>query len=129
MGRIKFELEPGEEKVGKWTIHYLPPSGGKFAGKLLVTDRRILFEALNSKQDLSLATAIDACRIGGVVSDRFSNYWNGKGLRIPRADVRSVAKRQGGVTKQVIVKLADGQEFAFDNGFLSVDKLVATLGG
>jgi len=57
MGRIKFELEPGEEKVGKWTIHYLPPTGGKFARKLLVTDRRILFEALNSKQDRTTGTA------------------------------------------------------------------------
>jgi hypothetical protein len=128
MARIKFDLEPGEQKVGKWTIHYLPPTGGKFAGKLLVTDRRILFEPLNAKQDLSLATAIDACRIGGVVADRVNNYWDGKGLRIPRTEVRSVSKKQSGVTKQVLVTLADGQEFAFDNGFLSVDKLVATLG-
>ncbi len=129
MAKIKFELEPGEEKVGKWTIHYLPPTGGKFAGKLLVTDRRILFEPLNPKQDLSLATAIDALRVGGIVGDHFRNYWDGQGLRIPRADVRSVAKKQGGMTKQVVVTLADGQEFTFDNGFLSVDKLLATLGG
>ena len=129
MARIKFELEPGEAKVGKWTIHYLPPTGGKFAGKLLVTDRRILFEPLNPKQDLSLASAIDALRVGGVVGDRFRHYWDGQGLRIPRADVRSVAKKQGGITKQVVVTLADGQEFTFDNGFLSVDKLIATLGG
>ena len=129
MGRIKFELEPGEEKVGKWTIHYLPPTGGKFAGKLLVTDRRILFEPLNPKQDLSLATAIDALRVGGVIPEGFRHYWDGHGLRIPRADVRSVARRPGGVTKQVVVTLAGGEEFAFDNGFLSVDKLIATLGG
>jgi hypothetical protein len=129
VAKIRFDLEQGEEKVGKWTIHYLPPTGGKFAGKLLVTDRRILFEPLNSKQDLSLATAIDACRIGGVVADRVNNYWDGKGLRIPRADVRSVTKKQSGMMKQVAVKLADGQEFVFDNGFLSVDKLAATLEG
>lgn len=129
MARIKFELEPGEEKVGKWTIHYLPPTGGKFAGKLLVTDRRILFEPLNPKQDFSLATAIDALRVGGIIPEHFRHYWDGKGLRIPRADVRSIAKRPGGVTKQVVVTLADGQEFVFDNGFLSVDKLTATLGG
>jgi len=120
MGRIKFELEPGEDKVGKWTIHYLPPTGGKFAGKLLITDRRILFEPLNPKQDLSLSTAIDALRVGGIVGDRFRNYWDGQGLRIPRADVRSVTKKQGGMTKQVVVTLADGQEFVFDNGLLSV---------
>ena len=31
--------------------------------------------------------------------------------------------------KQVVVTLADGQEFVFDNGLMSVDKLVALLGG
>ena len=129
MARIRFELEPGEQKVGKWTIHYLPPTGGKFAGKLLVTDRRILFEPLNPKQDLSLASAIDALRVGGAVPEYFRHYWDGQGLRIPRADVRSVARKQGGITKQVVVTLAEGQEFTFDNGFLSVDKLIATLGG
>ncbi len=34
-----------------------------------------------------------------------------------------------GITKQVVVALADGPEFVFDNGFLSVDKLVAALEG
>lgn len=129
MARIKFELEPGEQKVGKWTIHYLPPNGGKFAGKLLVTDRRILFEPLNPKQDFSLANAISALAVDGIVSRLQGHYWDGQGLRIPRADVRSVAKRPGGITKQVVITLADGEEVAFDNGFLSVDKLIAVLGG
>jgi hypothetical protein len=31
--------------------------------------------------------------------------------------------------KQVVVTLADGQEFVFDNGLMSVDKLAALLGG
>jgi hypothetical protein len=31
--------------------------------------------------------------------------------------------------KQVVVTLADGQEFVFDNGLMSVDKLVVLLEG
>jgi hypothetical protein len=127
MAKIKFDVEQGEEKVGQWTIHYLPSTGGKFAGKLLVTDRRILFDPLNPKQDLSLATAIDALRVGGIVGDHFRNYWDGEGLKIPRADVQSVEKRRSSMMKQVAVKLADGQEFVFDYGLLSVDKLAAAL--
>lgn len=129
MGRIKFELEPGEAKVGKWTIHYLPPTGGKFAGKLLITDRRILIAPLNPKQDLSLATAIDDFRVDGIRGDGTRNYWDGESLSISRADVRSVPKRRSGIMKQVVVTLADQQEFVFDYGVLSVDKLAATLGG
>jgi hypothetical protein len=130
MGKIKFELEPGEQKVGKWTIHCLSPAGGKFAGKLLVTDRRILFEPLNPKQDLSLAAAIDALPVDGVVSaGNGRTYWEGGGLRIPRVDVRSIAQRRTGTMKQVVLTLVDGQEVVFDNGFLSVDKLVTALGG
>ena len=53
----KFDLEPGEQELGHWTIHYLPPTGGKYAGKLLVTDRRVLYEPLKAgpfpRQDLS----------------------------------------------------------------------------
>lgn len=89
-------------------MHCLPPTGGTSAGMLPVTDRRILFEPSTLKQDFSLATASHACRFGGVVAGRFSNCWDGKSLGIPDAD---------------------GQESAFGIGFLSVDKLVATLGG
>lgn len=46
-----------------------------------------------------------------------------------RADVRSVPKRRSGIMKQVVVTLADQQEFVFDYGVLSVGKLAATLGG
>ena len=51
------DLEPGEQELGHWTIPYLPPTGGKYAGKLVVTDRRVLDEPLKSgifgRQDFS----------------------------------------------------------------------------
>lgn len=125
----KFELEQGEQERGKWTIHYLPPSGGKYAGKLLVTDRRILWEPLKQKQDLSLKGITADYAVGGIAGAKIRNYWDGEDLSIPRADVESVAKKKSGLMKQVVVTLADGQEFVFDYGFLSVDKLVRTLQG
>ena len=123
----KFELEQGEQERGKWTIHYLPPSGGKYAGKLLVTDRRVLWEPLKQKQDLSLKGIAAEYAVGGIVGAKLKHYWDGEELSIPRADVQSVAKKKSGLMKQVVVTLGDGQEFVFDNGFLSVDKLLATL--
>jgi hypothetical protein len=129
MPKIRFELEAGEQQVGKWTIHLLPPTGGKFAGRLLVTDRRILFEALDPRQDLSLATAIDRFSLDGIVTDTGGHYWDGKGLRISRGDVRSVEQRRTGMMKQVVLTLADGEEVVFDNGLLRTDKLAAAMGG
>lgn len=125
----KFELEQGEQERGKWTIHYLPPGGGKYAGKLLVTDRRILWEPLKQKQDLSMKGVVADYAVGGIVGAKMRNYWDGEELSIPRADVQSVAKKKSGLMKQVVVTLGDGQEFVFDNGFLSVDKLLAALQG
>ena len=126
----KFDLEPGEQKLGHWTIHYLPPTGGKFAGKLLVTDRRILFEPLKAgvfrRQDFSAKGVAGALTVGFGVG---SSHWDGASLSIPRADVRSVDQRRSRGMKQVAVTLADGQEFVFDHGIMSVDKLAALLQG
>ena len=37
-----FEYEPGEQELGSWTVNYKPPWGGRYTGKLFVTDRRLL---------------------------------------------------------------------------------------
>ena len=126
----KFDLEPGEQELGHWTIHYLPPTGGKYAGKLLVTDRRVLYEPLKAgpfpRQDLSAKGLVGSLTVRTVVGQ---NHWDGASLSIPRAEVQSVEKRRTKGMKQVVVSLADGQEFVFDNGLMSVDKLAALLGG
>ena len=126
----KFDLEPGEQELGHWTIHYLPPTGGKYAGKLLVTDRRVLYEPLKAglfpRQDFSAKGVVGTLTVRSIVG---KNYWDGESLSIPRPEVQSVEKRRTRGMKQVVVTLADGQEFVFDNGLMSVDKLVALLGG
>jgi hypothetical protein len=126
----KFDLEPGEQELGHWTIHYLPPTGGKYAGKLLVTDRRVLYEPLKAgpfpRQDLSAKGLVGSLTVRTVVGQ---NHWDGASLSIPRAEVQAVEKRRTRGMKQVVVTLADGQEFVFDNGLMSVDKLAALLGG
>ena len=130
----KFDLEQGEQELGHLTIHFLPLTGGKYAGKLLVTDRRILFEPLKAgffpRQDFSAKGVVGALTVGSAfLPHQMRNYWDGESLSIPRADVRSVEKRRTHHMKQVAVTLADGQEFVFDNGIMSVDKLAALIQG
>jgi hypothetical protein len=110
-------LEEGEQELGSWTINYLPPGGGRYTGKLLVTDRRLLFDA---KFDTS---------IGGVIDQLMNQYGDNGILSIPKADISAVKKKSGLLKKQAIVTLTDGQEHVFDYGALSVDKVIAALQG
>ena len=43
---MNITLLPGEQKIDTWTILYQPPKGGKFNGKLLVTNQRLLYAHL-----------------------------------------------------------------------------------
>lgn len=122
-----FELGQDETQVGTWTIHYLPQTGGKWAGKLVVTDRRIVFDPLDSKVDYSAAGIAGILAAGTVVERVLKNYWDGETLSIPRSEIESVTKRGRLLMKQVVVQLVDGQQHVFDYGLLSVDKLVALL--
>ena len=127
---VRSDLEQGEQEPGHGTIRYLPPAGGQYAGKLLVTDRRILFEPTKAgflpRQDFSAKGVVGALTVDGIIG---RNYWDGESLSIPRVDVRSVENRRSRHMKRVAVTLADGQELVFNNGIMSVDKLAATLQG
>ena len=64
-----------------------------------------------------------------VVSVVGRDYRDAETLSIRWADIRSVEKRRAHHMKQIAVTLADGQEFVFDNGIMSVDKLAALIQG
>jgi hypothetical protein len=113
----KIDLEQGEQELGSWTMNYLPPGGGRYTGKLLVTDTRLLFDA---KFDTSL---------GGVMDQLMNQYGDHGILSIPKSDISEVKKKSSFLKKQAIVTLTDGQEHVFDYGALSVDKVIAALQG
>jgi hypothetical protein len=39
---LKINLQPGEASIDTWSLLYLPPNGGKYNGKLTVTNQRLL---------------------------------------------------------------------------------------
>lgn len=39
------DLFNGEYEKGSWMLKYLPPNGGRYSGKLLVTNLRVLFDS------------------------------------------------------------------------------------
>lgn len=109
------ELFPGEKRLGAWTLNYLPPEGGCYAGPLVVTDRRLLFQA-----------RFDASP--GVLPKDLGPFRDMRGLvAIPKERVRGVEKRGRFFSRQVAVTLEGGETHVFDRGLMGVGKLAAAI--
>lgn len=50
MAKFPFALQADEQVIDTWTLIYTPPGGGKYNGKLTVTNKRLLYDA---KYDVS----------------------------------------------------------------------------
>jgi hypothetical protein len=105
------ELGPQERVIDTWTLFYLPPGGGKYNGKLKVTNQRLLYEA---KFDASVI---------GVLGNRGASG----GLEIDKSDIASVETQKKLLSKKAIVTLTDGGVHTFDYGAMNIDKCVAAI--
>jgi hypothetical protein len=111
-----FDYQPGEQEIGSWTVNYKPPWGGRYTGKLYVTDRRLLFDA---RFDTSVT---------GVLVDLIDVSMGSEGhLVIPKD---RIAKSGLDGRSRVLVTLDDGSEHRFDYGLLlSAKKIAAAVAG
>ncbi|MGB8861230.1 MAG: hypothetical protein WCC60_18375 [Ilumatobacteraceae bacterium] len=109
-------LNPGESELGSWTLFYLPPNGGKYNGKLVVTTNRLLYDA---KFDASFM---------GMVAEAVSVKWGSEGfVEIPKQAIAQLQVEKKLLSKKCILTLSDGSRHAFDYGALSIDKLVEAV--
>lgn len=113
---MKVNLLPGETEIDTWTIFYLPPNGGKYNGKLKVTNQRLLYEALFDAGFVSTVTQAFRIRIG---SEGF--------LEIDKKDIEKVDVEKKLLSKKAIVTLTDGSRHTFDYGALNVDKVAEAI--
>lgn len=109
---MKHDLIDGETVIDTWLLYYLPPYGGKYSGKLTVTDRRVLYKASG---DASVAGVLGNIGASGE-------------LDIGKQDIRNVEVQRSLFHKQAIVTLADGSRHVFDRGMMNVDKVAAAIG-
>ena len=105
------DLHPQEHVIDTWTLFYLPPGGGKYNGKLTVTNRRILYDA---KFDGSVL---------GVLGNRAAS---GR-LEIDKSDIAGIDVQKKLLSKKAIVTLNDGSVHTFDYGAMNIDKCVAAI--
>ena len=113
---MKLELQPGEEKIDTWTILYIPPGGGKYNGKLTITNKRLLYDA---KFDVSAK---------GLISEALFIKWGSEGyLEIDKTDIKDVQVEKSFLSKKVIVTLTDDSKHIFNYGALNVDKVAEAI--
>ena len=113
---MKAVLQPGEVHIDTWSILYLPPGGGKYNGKLMVTNRRLLYDAM-----------FDAS-FKGIVAGALTIRWGSEGyLEIDKNDIQSLEVQKKLLSKRCILTLTDGSKHTFDYGAMKIDKTVAAI--
>ena len=113
---MKFQMQDGETAIDTWTIMYQPPSGGRYNGKLTVTNKRLLYDA---KYDVSAK---------GLLSEALFIKWGSEGyLEINKSDITDVTMEKSFLSKKAIVTLADGSRHTFNYGALNVDKVTEAI--
>jgi hypothetical protein len=109
---MSLDLNAGEQVLGNWTLFYVPPGGGgKYNGKLTVTNQRLVYDA---KFDASLLGTLGNVAVKG-------------GLQIAKSDISNVDVEKKLLSKKAILTLADGSKHTFDYGALNIDKCVAAI--
>ena len=108
---MSHDLKPLENVIDTWTLFYLPPGGGKYNGKLTVTNQRLFY---NAKFDGSVL---------GVLGNRAASG----GLVIDKSDIANVETQKKLLSKRALVTLTDGSVHTFDYGAMNIDKCVAAI--
>ena len=110
------DFEQGENKIVTWTILYVPPFGGKYNGKLTVTNKRLIYEA---KYEASIL---------GTIAATSAYAPNSLGYSIlPKEDILTVETAKNFLSKKVILSMKNGEKHIFDYGMLNIDKVAAAI--
>ena len=116
MSKFSFTLFQDEQVIDTWTILYIPPGGGKYNGKLTITNKRLLYDA---KYDVSAK---------GLLSEALFIKWGSEGyLEISKTDISDVQVEKSFLAKKAILTLTDGSKHTFNYGALNIDKVVAAI--
>ncbi len=112
----------------EWTINYIPEKGGRFTGKLKVSEEEVRFKSLYESSHKTIVKAIflDVATFtaaGGHSVYRYSNDDEAV-VALPAGEIAGVEAAKKGLFKRIVITMKDGRTFVFDYGLLSVGKLV-----
>ncbi len=113
---MNITLLPGEQMIDTWTILYQPPKGGKFNGKLAVTNQRLLYDA---KFDYSAK---------GILEEFVYVKWGSEGfLEINKNDIENIEVEKKFLANKCIITLKDSSKHTFNYGAMNIGKCVAAI--
>ena len=111
-------IQPGETTLGSWNVNNLWPDGPTIVGKLIVTNRRILFDP---KTEAHGVLWMAATLIGRA-------QWKKDNMLVIDKDQVVEVRIDGMVEKHVQIWLANGVTFGFSRGMMmSVDPIAAAI--
>lgn len=118
-GAPSLALLPGEIELDRWGANSVVPGERMIAGKLIVTNRRVLFNP--------------QANAGGVISALLSLVgraaWKRRHtLIIDKTEILHVGAESGLLGPRAALQLADGRRIEFDRGIvMSVEPIVAAI--
>lgn len=119
------------DDADSWTINYIPAEGGRYTGKLEVDADGVRFETLYESSNSTIVRAIfldvsTFAAAGGHTVYRYSNDDTAT-VNLPAGDIASAKATKHRLMKRAEITMANGEEFVFDYGMLSVKNLVAAI--
>ena len=113
---MDIELQPGETKINTWSILYYPPGGGKYTGKLTVTNRRLLYDTPGGGAGK------------GLIPETIFVKWGSSGyLEFEKSDIVLVEVTKNFLNKKAVLTLTDGSKHVFKHGVLNINKVVEAI--
>ncbi len=118
-------------KENEWTINYIPEEGGRYTGKIRVSEEEIRFVSLYESGNKTIVKAIfldvaTFAAAGGHMVYRYSNDKEAV-VAMPVGEITSVKAAKKGLFKRVVITMKNKEVFTFDYGLLSVVKLVESI--
>ncbi len=107
---------PSESAINTWSILYVPPGGGKYNGKLTITNKRLLYD-----------TRFDESARGLLPDEMYAKWGKDGYVEIFKSDIKAVKVEKSVLVKKAIITLADGTRHTFNYGVLNIDKVVAAI--
>ena len=119
------------DEPGEWIINYIPEEGGRYTGKLNISNEKLHFVSLFESSNRTIVKAIflDVVSFTAASGHTVYRYSNNKEaiVELPVGEIADVKATKKGIMKRTVVTMKDGQSFIFDYGLLSVRKLVETI--
>ena len=107
---MQIDLQLDELKISAGPVSYQSPGGRKFNGKLIITNRRLLYDV---QFDMSAK---------GLIPDTMFIRWGSVGyIEIDRADIKKVEIIKGFLNTKLVLILYDSSIHIFNSGLLGKD--------